>query len=94
MNRLIALVMLTTIGATVAELGRGDLPAWRAGPALALTIGAVGLAAARTVRNAQRLGRQSDDAELQSRLARLILRDHVVCIGAIAAVLVLQLAPV
>src|SRR6185437_144817 len=92
MNRLIALVMLTTIGATIAELARDELPGWRAWPALVLTLGAIGLAAARTVRNAQRLGRQSDDAEQQSRLARLILRDHVVCICAIAAVVVLQLA--
>jgi hypothetical protein len=94
MNRLIAVVMVTTIAATIAELVRGDLPAWRAWPALVLTIGAVGLAAARTVGNAQRLGRQADDAEHQSRLARLILRDHLVCFCAIAAVLVLQLAPV
>jgi hypothetical protein len=94
MNRLIAAVMITTIGATVAELVRSDLPAWRGWPALVLTLGAVGLAAARTVANAQRLGRQADDASQQSRLAHTILRDHVLCIGAIAIVLVLHLAPV
>jgi hypothetical protein len=93
MNRLIAAVMVTTIGATVAELVRDDLPAWRAVPALVLTLGAVGLAAGRTVSNAQRLGRRSDSAAQQSRLARMILRDHALCIGAIAIVLVLQLAP-
>jgi hypothetical protein len=94
MNRLIAAAMVTTIGATVAELVGDDLPAWRAGSALVLTLGAVGLAASRTVSNAQRLGRGSDDAAQQSRLARSILRDHLLCIGAIAIVLVLQLAPV
>jgi ribose/xylose/arabinose/galactoside ABC-type transport system permease subunit len=94
MNRLVALAMAVTIGATVGELLRGELPAWRAVPALLLTLAAVGLAAGRTVANARRLGRQSDDAEEQSRLARLILHDHVACISAIAAVLVLQLAPV
>ena len=94
MSRLIAATMLITIGATVTELVRDDLPAWRAWPALVLTLGAVGLAAGRTVGNAQRLGRQQDDAAQQSTLARMILRDHVMCISAIALVLVLQLAPV
>ncbi len=94
MNRLVAAAMVVTIGAIVAELVRDDLPAWRAWPALVLTLAAVGLAAGRTVGNARRLGRQSDDAAQQSRLARSILRDHVACIAAIATVLVLQLAPV
>ena len=94
MNRLVAAVMVLTIGAIVAELVRHDLPAWRAWPALVLTLAAVGVAAGRTVGNAQRLGRQSDDATRQSQLARSILRDHVVCITAIATVLLLQLAPV
>jgi hypothetical protein len=94
MNRLIAAAMLTTIAAIAAELVRDELPAWRAVAALALTLGAVGLAAGRTVANAQRLGRRADDAAQQSRLARMILRDHVLCFGAIAVVLVLQLAPV
>jgi ABC-type xylose transport system permease subunit len=94
MNLLVALAMAVTIGATVGELLGDELPAWRAVPALLLTLAAVGLAAGRTVANARRLGRQSDDTEEQSRLARLILRDHLACIGAIAAVLVLQLAPV
>ena len=94
MNRLVAAAMVLTIGAIGAELVRDDLPAWRAWPALVLTLGAVGLAAGRTVANAQRLGRQTDDAAQQSKLARLILRDHVMCIAAIATVLLLQLAPV
>jgi hypothetical protein len=94
MNLLVAGVMVVTIGATVGELIQGEVPAWRAGPALLLTLAAVGLAAGRTVANARRLGGQSDDAAQQSRLARMILRDHVACAGAIAAVLLLQLAPV
>ncbi|MDQ1508893.1 MAG: hypothetical protein QOG50_737 [Actinomycetota bacterium] len=94
MNRLVAAAMVLTIGAIGAVLARADLPAWRAGPALVLTLGAVGLAAGRTVGNAQRLGRQTDDAAHQSRLARMILRDHVFCIAAIATVLLLLLAPV
>jgi hypothetical protein len=93
MNRLIAVTMLITIGALGAELVRGDLPVWRASLSLALTLGAVGLAAGRTVRNAVRLGRETDDTEQQSRLAHMILRDHLLCIVAIAAVLLLQLTP-
>ena len=93
MNRLVALAMVTTIAAQVAELVRTDLPMWRASLSLGLTVGAVGLAAGRTVRNAMRLGRQTDDAAQQSRAAHTIRRDHVVCLGAIAAVLVLQLHP-
>jgi hypothetical protein len=93
MNRLIATVMLVTIGALVAQLFTDDLPAWRAALALALTVGAVGLAAVRTVGDAVRLGGQADGASEQSRLARSIFRDHLVCISAISAVLLLQLLP-
>jgi hypothetical protein len=93
MNRLIAATMLITIGALGAELVRDDLPVWRASLSLVLTLGAVGLAAGRTVPNAVRLGRQTHDAGQQSRLAHMILRDHLVCIAVITAVLVLQLAP-
>lgn len=94
MNQLIALTMLVTIGATVGEIVRDELPAWRGWTALALTLAAIGLAAARTVANARRLGAQADDGAQQSRLARRILRDHVFCISCIAITLVLQLAPV
>ena len=93
MNRLVALAMVVTIGALCAELVRGDLPAWRATPSLLLVLAAVGLAARRTVPNAVRLGRQTDDAAQQSRLSHMILRDHVVCVGAIVAVLLLQVSP-
>lgn len=93
MNRLVAVAMLVTIGALVIELVREDLSAWRAGLSLALTVAAVGIAAARTVPNAVRLGRDADDAEEQLRLARSVLQDHVRCFALIAALLALQLAP-
>ncbi len=38
-------------------------------------------------------GQQRDDVATQSRRARTILHDHIVCIVAIGAVLVLQLLP-
>ena len=93
MNRLVALAMVITIGALVGELVRNDLPTWRALLSLALVVGAVVVAARRTVPNAVRLGSRADDVAQQSRLVHMILRDHVVCIGAIATVLLLQLPP-
>jgi hypothetical protein len=93
MNRLVLLVMLTTIGALLAVLFGDDLANWRAAIALVLTLVAVNLAGAHTVPAAVRLGAQGDDAATQSRLARSILRDHLVCIAAVAATLLLLLLP-
>lgn len=93
MNRLIALVMLVTVGALAAGLARGDLPAWRAGTSLVLAVLAIGLAATRTVPSAVRLGRRVDGLDQQSHLARSIRRDHLVCLGLISAVWLLQLLP-
>ncbi len=90
MNRLVAVAMLATIAGLVGELVRGETRTWVAVTSLVLTAFAIGLAAARTVRNAVRLGAQTDDAEGQSRLARVIYRDHLVCIVAIFAVVILQ----
>ena len=93
MNRLIALVMLVTVGAMGGLVLRGDLSLWRAVPAFVLTVVAVGIAAVRTVRNAMRLGRRTDEAARQSQLARSIRRDHFVELGAIVTALVLLLLP-
>jgi hypothetical protein len=93
MNRLVALAMLTTVAALAGEIARAELPAWREVLSLAFALGAVGLAAGRTVANAVRLGFQRDDPAAQSRLAHRIRRDHVACFAAVAAVLVLQLLP-
>jgi hypothetical protein len=92
MNRLIALVMIVTIGALAAEVVQGDVTTWVGWVSLVLAVFAVAVAASRTVRNAVRLGAQSDPPEQQSALARGILRDHVVCLVAIATVVVLQVA--
>jgi hypothetical protein len=94
MSRLVLLAMLVTIGALVATLLGDDLPNWRAAIALVLTLVAVILAGARTVPAAVRLGTRRDDAATQSALARSILRDHLVCIAAIAATLLVLLLPV
>jgi hypothetical protein len=92
MNRLIAAVMLATIAAIIVQIAEGDAPAWVGWTSLALAGGAIALAAARTVPNAVRLGTRADPPAAQSRLARSILREHVVCLAAIAAVLAIQLA--
>jgi hypothetical protein len=92
MNRLIAAVMLGTIAAIIVQITEGDAPAWVGWTSLALAGAAIGLAAARTVPAAVRLGTRADPVAVQSRLARAILRHHVACLAAIAAVLAIQLA--
>jgi hypothetical protein len=91
MNRLIAAVMLATIAAIIIQITEGDAPAWVGWTSLGLAGGAIALAAVRTVPGAVRLGTRADLPAVQSRLARSILRDHVVCFAAIAAVLAIQL---
>jgi hypothetical protein len=92
MNRLIALAMAVTLGALVGEIVTGDVAAGFAWVSLALAASAIGLAAARTVRNAVRLGTQADDVATQTALARRILADHLACLAAIAIALGLQIA--
>jgi hypothetical protein len=88
MNRLVAAVMLATLAAIVVQLARGDGPAWSGWTSLALTAAAVGIAGTRTVPAAVRLGA----GEGTVRDARGILREHLFCLAAIGAVLVLQLS--
>jgi hypothetical protein len=90
MNRLVATAMLAALVGLVGEVVGHGVHAWIAWPSLVLTAFGIGLAAARTVRNAVRLGTQVDPPGLQSRLARGILRDHVLCFVAIACTLILQ----
>jgi ER membrane protein SH3 len=92
MNLLIGAVMAGTLGAIVAQIAADDAPAWATWASLALTGSAVALAALHTYPAAVRLGDRSDSLETQSRLARSICRDHLLCLVAIGSVLVLQLA--
>ena len=92
MNRLIAVVMVGTIAVIIVQLVRGDAPRGAAVVSLVLTAAAISLAAVRTVPAAVRLGTRSDTITAQSRLARSILRDHVLCLAAVALVLFVQLA--
>ena len=92
MSRLIAAVMVATMVAIAVQLARDDAPTWVSVASLALAGSAIVLAATVTVPNAVRLGSREDGAQVQSRFARSILRDHVLCAAAIAAVLAVQLS--
>ena len=91
MNRLVALIMLATIASQAAQIADGDMPRGASIASLALTLSACGLALGRTFRNGARLGSGRRSAAEQAVLARKMLTDHLACLGAIVAVLVLQL---
>jgi hypothetical protein len=90
MNRLVAVMMLVTLGALIGEIAGDDVSTGIAVGSLVSAGVAIGLAAARTVRNAVRLGSQRDDPVVQSALARSIFRDHVVCLVLVVSALALQ----
>jgi len=92
MSRLVAAVMVATTAFIVAEVVGGRGPRWAPWVSLALVTGAVALAAGRTVPRAVRLGTRGDPIESQARLARSIFHDHLVCLTAVTALLVIQLA--
>lgn len=91
MNRLISAVMLGTLTVIIVEIAKGDGPRWAGWASFALAGSAVLLAASRTVPSAVRLGARVDPINVQSRLARSILRDHLVCLASIISLLVVQL---
>jgi hypothetical protein len=93
MNRLVAIVMLATLAAIVAEIidGRG-VPSAVAWVSLGLAAAPIGLVAARTVPAAVRLGERRDTPDRQRALARSIGFEHVLCLISIAAVVTVQLA--
>jgi hypothetical protein len=91
MNRLIAAVMLGTLVAIIVQLVGGESPRWVGIASLALAGSAILVAAVHTVPAAVRLGARSDTFDVQSRIARSILRDHVLCFMGVAGVLFLQL---
>jgi hypothetical protein len=92
LNRLVVVVMALTLVAIVVQLAGDDAPDWVAVASLVLAGGPIALAGARTFPNAVRLGGRSDSPEVQSRLARAIYGDHLICLAGIASLLVVQLA--
>jgi hypothetical protein len=91
MGFLVALVMGLTLSAIIAEIAAGGAQGWVGWTSLAATASAVGLARARTVRSAVRLGGAKDPLDVRTRLARVIYRDHQYCLAVMILVVVLQL---
>ncbi len=92
MNRLVVLAMAATLSAIVAQIVRSDGAPVARWLSLLLASGPIGLAAARTVPSAVRLGTRRDPIDLQSSLARTIYRQHLFCVCSIGVLLVVQLA--
>src|SRR5262247_4557631 len=89
MNRLVALVMLLTVAAIVAEIVEGVHPWWIGWVSLILVGSGVVSTLRRTVPNARRLGGARDTPEMQSRLARAIYHDHLLSFARTCVVLAL-----
>jgi hypothetical protein len=92
MNRLVAVVMVVTLGAIVVQIANDDVPRGAAWASLVLAGLPIGIAVARTFPAAVRLGARPDAAQVQSRLARSICRDHLLCLTGIAALIAVQLS--
>ncbi len=92
MTHLVGTVMAIAIGTLVVQIARDDERRGIALLSLLLAGAPIALAMARTYPNAVRLGAGSDPAAEQSRLARAICRDHVLCLVAIVAFVALQIA--
>ena len=93
MNRLVGLAMLGTLIALVVQVQKNQIPSSRGIISLILAVLAISIALGRTLRNAIRLGRQDEDLVTQSRIERLVLRDHLFCFVALGSLLMLQLMP-
>ena len=91
MGRLVTLVMLATVAPIVAGIVRGEGPLWAGVVSLTAALIGMGLAIARTVRNAVRLGAATDPPAMRSILARRILADHLISLTAMSTVLALQI---
>jgi hypothetical protein len=89
MSRLIALVMLILLAALGIRAAKGHDPVWLLATSAALAGVPMALALTRTVPAAVRLGHRADGPAEQTRLARAICRDHLVCFGGMLAFLVL-----
>ncbi len=82
--------MVILLGALAFRL-RGTDPIWLLSVVAVLAGVPILLAMLRTVPNAVRLGTRADGLAEQSRLARAICQDHLLCLGSLTAFLVLWL---
>jgi uncharacterized membrane protein len=92
MNLLVGAAMAALLVGIALQLAGDDAPAWVGWTSLALAVPAIALAALHTYPAAVRLGERRDAPAAQAALARSILRDHLLCLPAIAALLAVQLA--
>jgi hypothetical protein len=91
MSRLIAVVMVILLGALVFRGVSGHDPSWLVAVSVVLAAAPILLAFFRTVPDAVRLGARSCGPVEQSRLARSIFRDHIVCLVSVSTLLLLLL---
>ena len=91
MNRLVALVMVLTLAAIVAQIVEAADPWWIGWGSLALAGSGFVPTLTRTVPNARRLGSAKDPPDTQSALARSVCRDHLFSFARMSVVLGLQL---
>ena len=91
MGSLVAVVMLVTVLAAVVAVVRDAERRGVRVVAVGLIAPPVVLALLRVVPNAVALGTRLDTPEVQSVLARSILREHVLCFVAVLSFLVLEL---
>jgi hypothetical protein len=94
MSRLIAAMMVLLLGALVFRGVRGPDPGWLTATSAVLAAVPILLAGVRTVPNAVRLGDRGDGHAAQSRLARSLYRDHVVCFVLLTGFVILRLVAV
>lgn len=91
MNHAIGATMLVLILALLAQIIAESERRWVGVFSLPLCSSPILLAMLRVVPNAVRLGSRIDTAAEQSRLARAICRDHLLCLGGMALFVALQL---
>jgi uncharacterized membrane protein YfcA len=89
MSFLISAVMVILLGALIFRATSGRYSAWLLVMSVGLAVAPILLALTRTVRNAMRLGRRVDTLAGQTRLARGVFRDHLVCFAMMFAFVVL-----
>jgi hypothetical protein len=91
MSYLVAAVMVILLGALAFRAARGHDPVWLLVASSVLAGAPILLALLRTVPNAVRFGNRPGTPSEQTRLARSICRDHLLCLVCVSAFLALWL---
>ena len=91
MSYAVGVVMTIALGALALQIARGAPPRWVGLTSLLLAGAPILLAMLRVFPNAVRLGARSDSTAEQSRLARAICRDHLLCLAGILGFVAVQL---